>query len=262
MQPDTHDRVPVDATAFEPPPMDGTARRYTIPWEWWDAVGIYVVWLVLSGATVFAVQAAVAEDSVFALGSQILATLLVLTLTTLAWVHLRGTSARVPDALRRLVGVKQVTGADVVLGVAYGVAAFVIVQVGLGVAITTLVEAMGQELPPVQEEVQQAVRGAGVGPLLVAFAVAILAPVGEELLFRGVLYQALAKHLPGWPAIGLSGLAFGITHLETFVILLTFPLGMALAWMLRRHGTLVVPVVAHAVFNLIGVLVIRSTGAV
>lgn len=262
VQPDTHDRVPVAATAFEPAPMGDRARRYIIPWDWWDAVGIYVVWLVLSGAAAFTVATAFAEGSEGYLAATILMTLALLIITTLAWVKLRGTSLGVSDALRRLVGVKEVTGRDLLRGIGYGVGAFAVVQIGLGGAITWVVDLMGRELPPVQEEVQRAVQGSGSGPLLIAFAVAVLAPVGEELLFRGVLYQALAKHVTGLSALSVSAFAFAVTHLEPLVMVLTFPLGMALAWMLRRYGTLVVPVVAHAVFNIIGVVVIRSTEVV
>ncbi|HUG86355.1 MAG TPA: type II CAAX endopeptidase family protein, partial [Euzebya sp.] len=260
VQPDTHDRVPVAATDFEPAPIGGIVRRYTIPWDWWDAIGIYVVWLVLSISAGFTILSFVAAESDEALVAQTLITLVLLIVTTGGWVVLLGLSAGVPDALRRAFGVKRVTGRDLLLGMGYGVGAFVVVQVGLGVAITQLIEATGREVPLVQQAVQEAVRGVSAASLTITFAVAVLAPIGEELLFRGVLYQALAKHLTGLSAISLSGVAFGVSHREPLVIALTFPLGMALAWMLRRHGTLVVPILAHSVFNVIGVVAIRSTG--
>ncbi len=262
MQADQSDRVPVAAADFEPPLMEDRARRHVIPWEWFDAAAIYFTWIVLSGAASFAVLGLVDDiESPTGVAAQIVVSVLLLILTCAVWINLRGLRAGVPDALRRAVGVKQPTAADFGLGVAYGIGAFLVFQLGLGLLITTLISAVGQDIPAIQEEVQAAVQGVGLASLLVTFAVAVLAPLGEELLYRGILYQALAKRLPGWPTIGLTGLAFGLTHLEPFVIVLTFPLGMALAWMMRRHGTLVVPVVAHAVFNLIGVLLIRVGGA-
>ena len=142
----------------------------------------------------------------------------------------------------------------------WGLGAFVVIQLGFGIALTQLVEALGREIPPVQENVQEAVQSAGGVPVMIAIGVVLLGPVGEEMLYRGVLLQALGKHLPGWPAIGLSSLAFGLTHFEPFVIVLTFPLGLVLAWVSRRRGTIVTAIVAHAVFNLIGVLLIRGGG--
>lgn len=258
MRTEEHDRIPVAPQDYQPPPMDAPVRSHALPWEWWDAIVIYIAWLVLSGAAAFGLAGVVDPETDLGLALAIVLTLLILIITTAGWLTMKGTAAGMPDAVRRAFGPKRIVAADLLRGLGWGLAAFLVVQIGLGVALTALVEATGQQLPAVQEEVQSAVAGAGASSLLVALAVALLAPIGEELLFRGVLYQSLAKHLPGWPAIGLSGLAFGLTHIEPFVIVLTFPLGMALAWMLRRTGTLVVPIVAHAVFNLIGVVAIRA----
>ncbi len=262
MQPEGSDRVPVAAADFEPPPMDGRARQHVIPWEWFDAAAIYFLWVVLSSTAAFAVLGVVDDiESATGVAAQIVVSVVLLILTCGVWINLRGLRAGVPDALRRAVGVKRPEAADIGRGVVYGIGAFIVFQLGLGLLITTIINATGQDVPAIQEEVQAAVQGVGLASLLVSFAVAVLAPLGEELLYRGILYQALAKRLPGWPTIGLTGLAFGLTHLEPFVIVLTFPLGIALAYMMRRHGTLVVPVVAHAVFNLIGVVLIRLGGA-
>ncbi len=260
MRIDAQDRVPVAPEDFQPAPMDARARRHAMPWEWFDAAGMYFVWIVLSSAVAFGVLGVLDAESTGGVAAQIVVSVLLLIAVCAVWLRLRGRAAGVPDALRRSFGVKRPTLADVRLGVLYGVGAFVVVQLGFGLAVTALIGALGQEVPTIQEEVQSAVQDAGGLALVVSFAVALLAPLGEELLYRGVLYQALAKRMPGWPALGLSGLAFGLTHVEPFVIVLTFPLGMALAWMMRRHGTLVVPVMAHVVFNLIGVVLIRLGG--
>lgn len=240
--------------------MDALDRRHAVPWEWFDAAIIYFAWIVLSSAAALAVVEALDVDDASAIAGQILVSVGLLVVVTLVWVALRGRAMQVPDAVRRAFGAKSPTMTDVVRGVGYGVGAFIVVQLGLGVLLSTLIGALGRDVPQVQEEVQNAVQGVGTTPLVVALAVAVLAPLGEELLYRGVLYPALAKRLAGWPAIGLSGLAFGLTHVEPFVIVLTFPLGMWLAWMVRRHGTLLVPYIAHVVFNGIGVLLIRAGG--
>lgn len=261
MSGDDSDHLPVDPQDYRAPEMDDRVTRPPVPWEWFDAVGVYGAWALSLGLVALVGQQLVdTEDTATALAVQVLVGLLLLVLITTGWLSLRAAAAGTTRGIRRALGQKRPEPRDLVRGLGYGLAAFAIVQLGIGAAITTAIDVLGQEPPVIQEEVQDALQGAGGMPLLVTFAVAVVAPVAEELLFRGLLYQALAKRLPGWPAIGLSGLAFGLTHLEPFVIVLTFPLGMALAWMFRRYGTLVVPVVAHAVFNLIGVLVIRATG--
>ncbi|MEE8599736.1 CPBP family intramembrane glutamic endopeptidase [Euzebya tangerina] len=249
--------IPVPHETFEAPLMDGRVRRYAIPWEWFDAIGIFVIWAVLQ-TVVGAVLLGVSDGDEPPTELSILLGLLLLILTTLGWVAVRSAAAEVPRGIRRAFGVKQIRPRDFLVGIGYGLAAFVVIQIGFGTLLTVLIEASGGEVPEVQQEVQTSVVGDGLLPLIVAFSVAVLAPLGEELWFRGVLYQALAKRVSGWPAIGLSGLAFGLTHGELLVVVLTFPLGMLLAWMLRRHGTLVVPIMAHAVFNLIGVALLRA----
>ena len=248
--------VPVPPEVFEPPLMDARALRYAIPWEWFDAVGIFFVWVVLQsviGLVFLVVYGTMVPPTEAAISSG----LITLILATLGWVSLRATAAGIPRGIRRAFGPKRVEPRDVALGIGYGLAAFLVVQVGLGSLLTAAIESTGQEMPVVQEEVQDAVRGTGLVALVVAFSAVILAPIGEELLFRGVLYQGLAKRVSGWPAIGLSGLAFGVSHRELLVIVLTFPLGMLLAWTLRRHGTLLIPILTHVVFNVIGVLLLR-----
>jgi membrane protease YdiL (CAAX protease family) len=240
--------------------MHARDRRHAVPWEWFDAVIAYFAWVVLSTAAAFAVLSALGEEGPTVVAAQILVSVALLVLVTLGWVSIRGLAAGATDAVRRAFGPKRPVLGDALRGVGYGIAAFVVVQLGLGLLVSSLIGALGREVPQIQEEVQSAVQGAGASSLLVALAVAVLAPLGEELLYRGVLYQALAQRMPGWPAIGLSGLAFGLTHVEPFVIVLTFPLGMALGWMVRRSGTLVVPYVAHVVFNAIGVALIRAGG--
>ncbi|MGI9017468.1 MAG: CPBP family glutamic-type intramembrane protease [Euzebya sp.] len=255
-----HDRVPVEPSDFVAPTMDQRARRYAIPWEWFDAVVVYFVWFALLGALALGVQTLVSDSDVQTAVVLPVAAV-VLVVVTVVWIAVRSAAGGLPDGRRRLVGVKRPEARDLAIGVGYGVAAFLVIQLGLGTAVSALVQALGREVPQIQEGVQTSLQGQGTLPLVIAFAVAVLAPMGEELLFRGVLYQALAKHMPGWPAVGLSGLAFGLTHVELFVVVLTFPLGMFLAWTLRRHGTLLVPILAHAVFNLIGVVLIRLGGA-
>lgn len=242
--------------------MDGRDRRWPITWEWWDAVIIFVAWVFISG--VFAVGVlSLFEDaeSAQATAAGVLVSVVLLSAVCVGWVAVRG--AQVPEvpAVRRLLGVTRPGPRHVLLGLGYGVVAFVVLQLGLGVALTTLIELLGREVPPVQETVQEAVRSSGSTSLVVALGVVVLGPVGEELLYRGVLYQALARHVSGWPAIGLTGLAFGLTHFEPLVVVLTFPLGMLLAWLVRRHGTLVVPIAAHMAFNLIGFAIIRFGGS-
>lgn len=87
--------------------------------------------------------------------------------------------------------------------------------------------------------------------LLVAGAVLVIAiaPVAEELFFRGFLYRVLRQRMAFWLAAAIDGVLFGLVH-GSFVILpvLAF-LGFLLCWTYERTGTLFVPIALHALNN-------------
>jgi membrane protease YdiL (CAAX protease family) len=52
----------------------------------------------------------------------------------------------------------------------------------------------------------------GLGKVLFTVAVVLIAPVGEELLFRGVLLRSLLRRLTGGPAVFIAALVFALVH--------------------------------------------------
>jgi membrane protease YdiL (CAAX protease family) len=88
--------------------------------------------------------------------------------------------------------------------------------------------------------------------------VAGLAPVVEELAFRGLGFHVL-RRLGEWPAILLVGLAFGIVHglLDALPILVFF--GTALAFVRSRTRSVYPGMLLHAVFNALALTVAVTT---
>ena len=83
------------------------------------------------------------------------------------------------------------------------------------------------------------------------FCVIILAPIGEEIFFRGLLFQALSRKLGIWLAIIVSGLIFAALHLSLYALLPLVATGIALAYIFYRSGNLWVSITAHAAINTI-----------
>ncbi|MEK7867339.1 MAG: type II CAAX endopeptidase family protein [Planctomycetota bacterium] len=82
---------------------------------------------------------------------------------------------------------------------------------------------------------------------LIALAVAA-APLFEEFLFRGLLYQGLRRSFRPWVAVATSATIFAIVH-PPVSALPVFVLGVATALAFDRTRLLLAPMVAHAVYN-------------
>ena len=79
--------------------------------------------------------------------------------------------------------------------------------------------------------------------------VAVLAPIFEEMIFRGILLRAFLTRYPTWPAIAISALFFGFAHLNIYQFFLAFPMGLLLGWLYERSRSLIPSAILHASFN-------------
>ena len=98
----------------------------------------------------------------------------------------------------------------------------------------------------------------------VAFIAVGLAPLWEELTFRGFLLSALAKSPLGyWPAALISTGLWTLLHWSYSYAGLTsvFVAGLVLSWMMRRLGSMRVVVVAHALANTVALAVALAVRA-
>ena len=86
--------------------------------------------------------------------------------------------------------------------------------------------------------------------ILLISAAVLFAPIFEEILFRGFVYQNLRARLGSFVAMIASGLIFGIVHLDLGALLPLSVLGGCLAFLYERSGTLLVPMVVHGLWNL------------
>ena len=77
----------------------------------------------------------------------------------------------------------------------------------------------------------------------------ILAPVVEELVYRGIVFNRLSEWLPTWAVVLISSLLFGLMHFNPIQILLATAAGFILAWQYLRSRNLWIPIVGHLVFN-------------
>lgn len=104
----------------------------------------------------------------------------------------------------------------------------------------------------------QLLAGAHDPALIAGFALlaCVLAPLVEEFVFRGFVFNALSRYLPFWPAAVLSGAAFGLAHWDASAFAPLCAGGVVLAWVYRRSGALTSAMIAHGTFNAVQVLLI------
>lgn len=106
------------------------------------------------------------------------------------------------------------------------------------------------------------VAGDYTGQLVFWVAAALVAPIGEELLFRGYLWGAFRHHYGvAWAIIGTAVL-FAVGHSASatqgtiVLVIQTLVMGMVLAWLRHMSGSIWAGCVAHGFNNSIAVAIV------
>ena len=128
-------------------------------------------------------------------------------------------------------------------GLAIGAAMLAVHFWGAGAAATV------SRAAPVQPQYAEAAAAAASAPRSVSLAAAmcLIAPLGEELFFRRLLYATLRRRIAMWPALLVSSSVFAATHLTAALTVL--PVGLLLGWAYERTGRLQPCVLLHCLVN-------------
>lgn len=104
--------------------------------------------------------------------------------------------------------------------------------------------------------------GAGpVGFLLAVVVIGGLAPVGEELFFRGFMQTRLRQAWSAGPAILVTALAFGLIHGEWVHGVLATGIGIYLGLVAERAGSVIPAVLCHVANNAASVVLSAAFGS-
>ena len=79
--------------------------------------------------------------------------------------------------------------------------------------------------------------------------VAIIAPVVEELIFRGLIFQGFRRNYNGFIAVFMSALLFALFHLNPWQFPATFLLGLLLGWIMLRTNSILLAILGHSINN-------------
>lgn len=109
---------------------------------------------------------------------------------------------------------------------------------------------------PQEQEAVRLLRGVELltDRMVLGFATVVIAPLAEEVLFRGILYPAIKAR--GYPRLALWGTAafFALIHLNVATFLPLMFLAVALTWLYEKTNNLLAGVITHSLFNAVNFL--------
>ncbi|MGA8219868.1 MAG: CPBP family intramembrane glutamic endopeptidase [Solirubrobacterales bacterium] len=116
-------------------------------------------------------------------------------------------------------------------------------------------------LQPKQEDIgkELGVCNPGIGIAIFAvLSIIVLAPIAEEVFFRGFFFAGLRTRWSLWPSALLSGAIFGLVHAPTgpTAAIPLAGLGVGLAWLYNKTGSLYPSMLAHLLNNAIAISVV------
>ena len=126
---------------------------------------------------------------------------------------------------------------------------------GLGVILTELDNAVISVLPMPEmfQHIFQAMVSKKTSYLLALFSAVVIAPLGEEIVYRGIILKGLLAHYTQNRAIVWSAILFGLAHLNPWQFPVIFILGLVFAYWVVQTGSLWPAILGHALHNLIAV---------
>ena len=147
------------------------------------------------------------------------------------------------------VGSLRPLGRNLGIGAGLGLASIVASTVVVGI----LVAFSGNDAQP-EQLLTGDVMETPVQLLLAVMIAVVLAPLAEELVFRGLLHRGLRARMRVIPATLISSVLFALVHVD---VVLSQPIalvgltlaGAVMAIAYERTGSLLVPIVIHAVYN-------------
>jgi membrane protease YdiL (CAAX protease family) len=81
----------------------------------------------------------------------------------------------------------------------------------------------------------------------------VVAPVAEEVIFRGYLYPVGKRYLGPFLSLAVTGILFAILHGHAASVPALFTLAVCLGLAYEKTGSLLVPMIMHAVFNAVSI---------
>src|SRR4029450_10319628 len=137
-------------------------------------------------------------------------------------------------------------GKEIGSGFLFGLGLYPVMVIVVGGLLTLLLQTVSGEDVEAPEQVGEHLPAIGVA-LTIVYAI-VIAPIGEELFFRGVLFRSLRDRHGFWVGAVGSAIGFGLIHFipgsaidAALLMIVMFFTGIALCFLYERRGTIVAP---------------------
>lgn len=130
---------------------------------------------------------------------------------------------------------------------------------GVGVSgFSFLWTLLADKLPILQkslESMNEANKDLGNGSSLGIILIAVVAaPLIEEILFRGIVFQSIKKVIPLWMAVAISSVLFGAYHMNIVQAVYATFMGVVAAIIYEKKNNLIYPILVHVANNFVGAI--------
>ena len=193
-----------------PPPISlggatpvGRFGRPPVTWSWYEAVGVYLLAFLIAGFAALPIVELVHGKDLADITASLAAALVILGVL-LFWL------SRYHPTWREAIGFPSRVWPEVRAGLLFGMVLYPAILFVVGGILSVILQAISGHDVSAPEQVSTHLPAVGT-VITIVYALAI-APVGEELFFRGILFRSLRQRYG--LAIGLvtSGVAFGLIH--------------------------------------------------
>jgi hypothetical protein len=118
-------------------------------------------------------------------------------------------------------------------------------QIGVTMVLTVILPL----LPKLYESYMGVMDSLGNDSVFMVICVCILAPVGEEFIFRGLTFRTLRRAVPWQLALVLQAVLFGVYHMNLVQGTYAAVLGLAMGYLAYKYGSVVPGILLHMTIN-------------
>ena len=87
-------------------------------------------------------------------------------------------------------------------------------------------------------------------------SLAVITPLYEEFIFRGVLFKGLRRKLPFWLSAAITSAVFAVAHMQWNVAVDVFALSLVLCFLVEKSQSIFPGVLLHALKNSIAFILL------